>query len=66
MTPTAAWQMMIEHFGFGLDDLRGFMLNGLDGAWLPDVTRRRWRREWSAEFDALRERLVDWPAGAER
>jgi adenine deaminase len=57
VTPTGAWRMMVEDFGFGLDDLKGFMLNGLDGAWLPDETRRRWRAEWSAEFDALRARL---------
>ena len=57
VTPTEAWHMMIEYFGFGLDDLRGFMLNGLDGAWLPEETRRHWRSEWSTEFDALRARF---------
>ena len=59
VTPTGAWRMMVEDFGFGIDDLRGFMLNGLDGAWLPEETRRRWRLAWSAEFDALRARLGD-------
>lgn len=54
VTPTLAWQMMVRDFGFGLDDLRGFMLNGLDAAWIDDQTRRRWRPEWSAEFDSLR------------
>ena len=32
--------MMVRDFGFGLDDLRGFMHNGLDGAWIDDSTRR--------------------------
>jgi len=54
VTPTKAWSMMIEHFGFTLDDLRGFMLNGLDGAWVDETTRRSWKAEWSAAFDALR------------
>jgi adenosine deaminase len=54
VTPTAAWQMMVRDFGFGIDDLRAFMLNGLDAAWIDDDTRRRWRREWAAEFDTLR------------
>jgi adenosine deaminase len=54
VTPTLAWQMMVRDFGFGLDDLRAFMLNGLDAAWIDDATRRRWRTEWSAEFDTLR------------
>lgn len=62
VTPTGAWHMMIEHFGFGLDDLRGFMLNGLDGAWLSEDTRRQWRRTWTEEFDTLRSRLVAEPA----
>jgi adenine deaminase len=66
VTPTGAWQMMVEHFGFGIDDLRGFMLNGLDGAFLPDETRRRWRGEWGAEFDALRARLVSMADGEDR
>jgi adenine deaminase len=55
VTPTLAWQMMARDFGYGVDDLRACMLNGLDAAWLDDGTRQRWRREWSAEFDRLRE-----------
>ncbi|CAN7553654.1 adenosine deaminase [Variovorax sp. LjRoot130] len=57
VTPTQAWAMMVRDFGFGLDDLRGFMHNGLDGAWIDDTTRREWRVQWSAEFDALRAQL---------
>ncbi|CAN7544658.1 adenosine deaminase [Variovorax sp. LjRoot290] len=57
VTPTQAWGMMVRDFGFGLDDLRGFMHNGLDGAWIDDTTRREWRVQWSAEFDALRAQL---------
>ncbi len=54
VTPTQTWSMMIEHFGYTLDDLRGFMLNGLDGAWIDDTTRLVWRAQWTAEFDTLR------------
>ncbi len=61
VTPTGAWLMMVRDFGFGLDDLRGFMLNGLDGAWIDDGQRRAWRAEWAAAFDALRARLADEP-----
>ncbi|TFY99042.1 adenosine deaminase family protein [Ramlibacter humi] len=52
--PTGAWRMMVSDFGFTLDDLRGFMLNGIDGAWLDESVKQRWRVEWPAEFDALR------------
>jgi adenosine deaminase len=55
--PSGAWHMMMKDFGFGLDDLRGFMLNGLDGAWIDDRTRAQWRREWTREFDNLRRRI---------
>ncbi|WP_155835041.1 adenosine deaminase [Herbaspirillum sp. RV1423] len=57
VTPTRAWLMMME-FGFGIDDMRGFMLNGLDGAWIEDDLRQRWRLEWSADFDTLRSKLT--------
>jgi len=46
--------MMVRDFGFGLDDLKTFMLNGIDAAWVDEGTKTRWRREWGAEFDALR------------
>ncbi|MFT3812498.1 MAG: adenosine deaminase [Acidovorax sp.] len=54
VTPTQAWLMMSRDFGFGLDALKSFMLNGLDAAWIDDETRRRWRGDWSAQFDHLR------------
>jgi adenine deaminase len=59
VTPTAAWLMMARDFGFGLDELRGFMLSGLDAAWIDETTRRRWRDESTRRFDGLRARLVE-------
>ena len=58
VTPTGAWLMMRE-FGFGIDDMRGFMLNGLDAAWIDDSTRKAWRSDFCAQFDALRARVVE-------
>lgn len=57
VTPTGAWLMMRE-FGFGIDDMRGFMLNGLDGAWIDERTRKAWRQDFCAQFDALRARVA--------
>lgn len=57
--PSQAWELMYSHFGFSLDDLRGFMLNGLDGAWLEPDTRRVWREHWSNTFDQLLADLND-------
>jgi adenine deaminase len=56
---------MVEAFGFGLDHLREFMLNGLDGAWISDATRRQWKRDWTREFDRLRVQLREEPLPAE-
>lgn len=52
VTPTQAWQKMVEDLGFSVADLRGFMLNGLDAAWVDDSTRRLWRAEFTRGFDA--------------
>jgi adenosine deaminase len=54
--PTRAWGMMVRDFGFTIDDLRTFMLNGIAGAWVPQEQRTRWLSGWAAEFDALRAR----------
>jgi adenosine deaminase len=58
VTQTRAWQMMVEDFGFSLEDLRGFMDNGFDAAWIDDAQRARWRRDWGQEFDRLRSQLT--------
>jgi adenosine deaminase len=49
--------MMVRDFGFGLDDLRTFMLDGIAGSWLPEAQRRRWQAQWATEFDVLRARF---------
>ena len=54
VTPTRAWLMMARDFGYTVDDLRQCLHNGIDGAWVDDSTRRAWRTEWTAQFDALR------------
>ena len=56
ITPTGAWMMMLQ-LGASVDELKGFMLNGLDAAWMDEALRLRWRTQWSAQFDALRQRL---------
>ncbi len=51
--PTRCWLSMAVDFGYSLADLRAFMLNGLDGAWIDNGLRTRWKQEWAAEFDRL-------------
>lgn len=57
VTPTGAWHMMVKDFGFSIDDLRGFMRNGLDGAWMDPGQRLQWQAQFDAEFDRLRDAL---------
>jgi adenosine deaminase len=58
VTQTRAWLMMVKDFGFNVDDVRSFMLNGLDAAWIDDGQRSAWRRQWTLEFDALCAKLI--------
>jgi adenine deaminase len=53
VTPSEAWELMFSHFGFTLTDLTGFMLNGIDGAWVDDATKATWRRDWAREVETL-------------
>lgn len=58
VTPAKAWGMMVRDFGFSVADLRGFMLNGLDGAWIDESTRRDWRAQFTAEFEDLAKNIA--------
>ena len=31
--------VMVEAFGYSMDDLKSFMLNGLEGSWLDSTTK---------------------------
>eukprot|EP01030_Chromulinospumella_sphaerica_P008047 gene8047-7876_t len=50
VNPTQAWAMMVRDFGFGAANLRSFLVNGLDAAWIDDGTRRAWQAQWLAAF----------------
>ena len=39
------------------EDLKNFMINGIDGAWIDEATKEKWKIEWSAEFDRLAEKF---------
>lgn len=47
------YAMAAELMGFGPGDFKTLMLNGIDGAWLDETTKGRWRKEWSREIDAM-------------
>ena len=51
--PAGCWAMMHEALGFDAAALRGFMLNGIAGAFVDAGTKAAWRQAMTAEFDAL-------------
>jgi adenosine deaminase len=53
VSPGGAWELMYSHLGYGIDDLRAMMLNGIDGCWADDDRRAAWRAAWPAAFDQL-------------
>jgi adenosine deaminase len=50
--------MMHEAFGFGAADIRQFMLNGIEGAFVDAGTKAAWRKLFTAEFDALLQEIA--------
>jgi adenosine deaminase len=53
------YAMAAEDMGFGPGDFKTVILNGIDGAWLGETTKRQWTREWSREIDGMIEAIGD-------
>lgn len=50
--------LMADQMGFSPGDFKRFVLNGIDGAWLDDSTKRAWRAAWSREIDEWARQLA--------
>ena len=55
--PGKAYIDMVEVFGYDLNDVRQFIINSIDGAFVDESDKKRWRIEWLKEFDSLRSKL---------
>ncbi|EHJ5407398.1 adenosine deaminase [Salmonella enterica subsp. enterica serovar Wedding] len=55
------YRVMIEEFGFDLDSIRQFMLNGIAACWQPEHIKTAWYHQWVLEFDKLRSQLLEEP-----
>jgi adenosine deaminase len=51
--PAQIYILAREQMGFEPADFKGLVLNGIDGAWLDENTKRKWRKEWSQEIDQM-------------
>lgn len=58
VTPTQAWLLMYNFLGFSVKELKSFMLNGIDGAWVNASVKDEWRKQWSQEFDQLAKNIT--------
>lgn len=47
------YAVLADHMGYRPEDFKRFVLNGIDGAWLDESTKRDWRRRFSEEIDKL-------------
>lgn len=56
------YEVMADYMGFTPQDFKRFVLNGIDGSWLDESTKRRWRQEWSGEIDQMMAQLDTQPA----
>lgn len=55
--PSKDYVVAVEQIGLGQDDVRESVMNAIDGSWLDDLSKRRMRREWGREIDALTAQL---------
>ncbi len=48
------YEVLVDHFGFGADELEKISLNGLRASFLPQAEKARLEAEFRAEFDQLK------------
>jgi adenosine deaminase len=53
--------LMAENMGYTPQDFKQFVLNGIDGSWLDETTKRDWRKQFSKEIDELIAELDGFP-----
>ncbi len=65
--PTRDYVVAADHMGFTTGDFRQCLMNAIDGTFTDEPTKRAWRLELGAEYDALAAQLDAWsPSEAAR
>ena len=52
------YMLAAQSYDFNVNDIKRFVLNSIDGAWLDDSTQRQWRQDWGLEIDQLAAAVV--------
>jgi adenosine deaminase len=55
---TREYELLVERFGFSLDDLVQFTLRAIDASFLPDQERTAMRAAFEADADELANALL--------
>lgn len=58
ITLTDDYQKMVNQFGFSIDDVEKFVMNGIDAAFLPKEEREAMRAKYKKEFDSVSQRYL--------
>lgn len=61
-----AWRLMFDFLGFELPQLREFLINSIDAAWVDEEQKSQWKRDWCAQFDQMAAQLPLLPARREQ
>lgn len=51
VNPTESWMMMVSFFGATIKDLKSFVENSIDAAWIDNETKKLWKATWLKYFD---------------
>ena len=61
-----SWRLMFDFLGFELPQLRQFLINSIDSAWVDQAQKEQWKQQWCAEFDRLAAALPALPERAQQ
>ncbi len=51
--PAGAYIHAAMNIGFNPNEIKGFIMNGIDGAWIEESDKSMWKKTWGEEIDAL-------------
>lgn len=51
--PAGAYVHAATNMDFSPTEIKSFVMNGIDGSWLDEAVKSKWRKEWGVEIDTL-------------
>ncbi len=47
------YQLAVDYWSLSLSEIKDLVLNSIEGSWLDESSKRKWRQEWNQEIDDL-------------